>query len=272
MPVHGSLFKCESGLRLRSSCSNFTSISPALENIFKRDFPLFKAKEYKCPNSSCTSLQRPVFGVWSWSSLIEDRLLTQLLLLLFCLFVILFETRFPLCIHGCPGTHSIDWAGLELRELPASASWLLELKAYAAAAAATTTRPIWGVLTSKWILQHRKVGKECFRVQYEAWKSALIKFVRNSFKKSCIAVKRWNAVLNAESMTKWELLPLEAYSNNSPQPFYKIETTLALNFAHLWFLFGSEMLNMNTYITSVFNSQKWYDQMHFEIPIEQTPS
>jgi hypothetical protein len=32
------------------------------------------------------------------------------------------------CSPGCPGTHSVDQAGLELRNLPASASQVLGLK------------------------------------------------------------------------------------------------------------------------------------------------
>ena len=36
-----------------------------------------------------------------------------------------------LCIPGCPGTHSVDQAGLELRNLPASTSQVLRLKACA---------------------------------------------------------------------------------------------------------------------------------------------
>jgi hypothetical protein len=32
-------------------------------------------------------------------------------------------------LSGCPGTHSVDQAGLELRNLPASASQVLGLKA-----------------------------------------------------------------------------------------------------------------------------------------------
>jgi hypothetical protein len=36
-----------------------------------------------------------------------------------------------LCSPGCPGTHSVDQAGLELRNSPASASQVLELKACA---------------------------------------------------------------------------------------------------------------------------------------------
>ena len=37
---------------------------------------------------------------------------------LFCFF----RDRVSLCSPGCPGTHSVDQAGLELRNLPASAS------------------------------------------------------------------------------------------------------------------------------------------------------
>jgi hypothetical protein len=36
-----------------------------------------------------------------------------------------------LCSPGCPGTHSVDQAGLELRNSPASASQVLGLKACA---------------------------------------------------------------------------------------------------------------------------------------------
>jgi hypothetical protein len=39
--------------------------------------------------------------------------------------------RVSLCSPGCPGTHSVDQAGLELRNSPASASLVLGLKACA---------------------------------------------------------------------------------------------------------------------------------------------
>jgi hypothetical protein len=42
-----------------------------------------------------------------------------------------FGDRVSLCSPGCPGTHSVDQAGLELRSLPASASQVLGLKASA---------------------------------------------------------------------------------------------------------------------------------------------
>jgi hypothetical protein len=42
-----------------------------------------------------------------------------------------FRDRVSLCSLGCPGTHSVDQAGLEFRNLPASASQVLGLKACA---------------------------------------------------------------------------------------------------------------------------------------------
>jgi hypothetical protein len=39
--------------------------------------------------------------------------------------------RVSLCSPGCPGTHFVDQAGLQLRNLPASASRVLGLKAFA---------------------------------------------------------------------------------------------------------------------------------------------
>jgi hypothetical protein len=41
-----------------------------------------------------------------------------------------FENRVSLCSSGCPGTHSVDQTGLELRDPLASASGVLELKAW----------------------------------------------------------------------------------------------------------------------------------------------
>jgi hypothetical protein len=40
------------------------------------------------------------------------------------------QDRVSLCSPGCPGTYSVDQAGLELRNLPASASQVLGLKVY----------------------------------------------------------------------------------------------------------------------------------------------
>jgi hypothetical protein len=45
---------------------------------------------------------------------------------------LVFRDRVSLYSSGCPGTHSVDQAGLELRNPPASASRVLGLKACAA--------------------------------------------------------------------------------------------------------------------------------------------
>jgi hypothetical protein len=57
----------------------------------------------------------------------------------FCLFVcsvfvLFFQDRVSVFSPGYPGTHSVDQAGLKLRNLPASALQVLELKAYATTA------------------------------------------------------------------------------------------------------------------------------------------
>jgi hypothetical protein len=45
-----------------------------------------------------------------------------------------FQDRVSLCSTGCSGTHSVDQAGLELRNPPTSASQVLGLKACATTA------------------------------------------------------------------------------------------------------------------------------------------
>ena len=60
-------------------------------------------------------------------------------LLFVCLFVcfLIFQDRVSLDSPGCPGTHFVDQASLELRNLPASASQVLWSMAWA-------TTPGWG--------------------------------------------------------------------------------------------------------------------------------
>jgi hypothetical protein len=50
------------------------------------------------------------------------------------LFIFSPRDRVSLCSSGCPGTHCVNQAGLELRNLPASASQVLGLKACATTA------------------------------------------------------------------------------------------------------------------------------------------
>ena len=64
--------------------------------------------------------------------------------LLFCFVLVwflVFRERVSLCSLDCPGTHSVDQAGLKLRNLPASASQVLGLKE-----CATKAQPVCLVL------------------------------------------------------------------------------------------------------------------------------
>jgi hypothetical protein len=56
--------------------------------------------------------------------------LSTVFFLFVCLFVV-FRGSVSLYSSGCPGTHFVDQAGLEIRNLPASASQMLGLKACA---------------------------------------------------------------------------------------------------------------------------------------------
>jgi hypothetical protein len=55
----------------------------------------------------------------------------------FFFFFLVFRDRVSLYSPGCPGTHSVDQAGLKLRNPPASASRVLGLKACATTPAST---------------------------------------------------------------------------------------------------------------------------------------
>jgi hypothetical protein len=79
------------------------------------------------------------FPNWlTWKSrktLIKDTLFLLFYLFIYCIFIFLvFRDRVFLCSPGCPGTHSVDQAVLQLRNLPASALQVLGLKACATTA------------------------------------------------------------------------------------------------------------------------------------------
>jgi hypothetical protein len=77
----------------------------------------------------------------------------SLCFVLFCLFFFFFFwDRVSLCCSGCPGTHSVDQAGLELRNSPASASQVLGLKV------CTTTARRWCLLYIDYTSQTRLKG------------------------------------------------------------------------------------------------------------------
>ena len=66
-------------------------------------------------------------NAWIWSIVY----IFNPVLFLFAWFLVFFQDRVSLCSPGCPGTHSVEHAGLKFKNLPASASQVLELKACA---------------------------------------------------------------------------------------------------------------------------------------------
>ena len=71
-----------------------------------------------------------------WFFQVKPPLFFFIKFILFNFFFVLFFETISLYSPSCPETHSVDQAGLELRDLPASASQVLGLKA-----CATTARP-----------------------------------------------------------------------------------------------------------------------------------
>jgi hypothetical protein len=78
----------------------------------------------------CTQGYLPCLELHALISFLLDFLFC-FVLFCFVLFCFVFRDRVSLCSPGCPGTHSVDQAGLELRNPPASASQVLGLKACA---------------------------------------------------------------------------------------------------------------------------------------------
>jgi hypothetical protein len=68
--------------------------------------------------------------LWAHGNCAFEHCMYLVSFLFVCLFVcfVFFRDRVSLCNPGCPGTHSVDQAGLELRNPLASASQVLGLK------------------------------------------------------------------------------------------------------------------------------------------------
>ena len=58
-------------------------------------------------------------------------LLYIIIVVVIIIIILVFQDRVSLCSSGCPGTHSVEQADLEVRNPPASASGVLGLKAWA---------------------------------------------------------------------------------------------------------------------------------------------
>ena len=79
--------------------------------------------------SSCLSVSVSVFLCVSLSLCLSVSLSVSLSLLLSYFFLVVFRDRFSVCSPSCPGIHSVDHAGLVLRNLPTSAFQMLGLQA-----------------------------------------------------------------------------------------------------------------------------------------------
>jgi hypothetical protein len=75
---------------------------------------------YKLPLWSFLSQQQKVLII-----ALPYRIVLVLSGFLLLLFGFVFQDKVFLCSPGCPGTHSVDQASLELEDLPPSASWVL---------------------------------------------------------------------------------------------------------------------------------------------------
>jgi hypothetical protein len=83
---------------------------------------------------------------------------------LFCfvLFCFVFRDRVSLCSPGCPGTHSVDQADLELRNPPVSASRVLGLKACATTAQLPSLCLTARAFVNPCSKTHQYAGKDSF--------------------------------------------------------------------------------------------------------------
>jgi hypothetical protein len=68
---------------------------------------------------------------------------------------LVFRDRVSLCSPSCPGTHSVDQAGLELRNLPAFSSQVLGLKV------CTTTARLCVLFKKKQRRKERQLNTLC---------------------------------------------------------------------------------------------------------------
>jgi hypothetical protein len=82
---------------------------------------------------------------------------------LFCFLV--FQDRVSLYSPGCPGTHFVDQAGLELRNPPVSASQVLVLKACATTAQLIPLKLLMCRMTTVFLIKSRQVTPICFYTQ-----------------------------------------------------------------------------------------------------------
>jgi hypothetical protein len=106
-------------------CSLFLPLSPLTEASTIMPNSLLCLIKSPCIKKMSTLNTESIFH---YSFVFYAIIFFVVVVVVFC-FVFVFRDRVSLYSPGCPGTHFVDQAGLELRNLPASASLVLGLKA-----------------------------------------------------------------------------------------------------------------------------------------------
>jgi hypothetical protein len=94
--------------------------------------------------------------------------------------LVVFQDRVSLCVPGCPGTHSVDQAGLKLRNPPASASQVLGLKVCATTPGFFKTLS-WAREVAQWVW----LPAARFSQNPKGWK-------KKPIPPSCLQPSHWN--------------------------------------------------------------------------------
>jgi hypothetical protein len=130
MSSHDPLLKA-SKQSLKTSGATIRIYKSFMVSLYVKDSNGLASAQFRIPSSWHWSISRSrTIMVWPQHTFGFFHHDIFSLILLFC-FVLFFWDRVSLYSPGCLGTHSVDQAGLQLRNPPASASQVLGLKACA---------------------------------------------------------------------------------------------------------------------------------------------
>jgi hypothetical protein len=116
----------DSGMSTETASNQNTELwSPFLVDTTRRNLLCLWLREH-C--STVSIIRTRQSSSWLWVCVFYEFLFIYLFIYLF---ILVFRDRVSLYRPGCPGSHFVDQAGLKFRNLPASASRVLGLKAFA---------------------------------------------------------------------------------------------------------------------------------------------
>jgi hypothetical protein len=117
---------------------------------------------------------------------------------------LVFRDRVSLCSPGCPGTHFVDQAGLELRNLPASASRVLGLKA---CATMPGSKHLCAPATMLLYVLHLQTPFHCFSLQGFLKKPFMV-----YIKKGVVPLSRIAFTFSPQFLKTPQILKVRAYN------------------------------------------------------------